>query len=176
MTEDQIQAGGTDAGEEDDKPLPQYVIDIESAASHNRAITLLIGSRRCYVDQQSDGESSAADASVKQYIRRIATHCAETADFLLPDTPLKEAIFRVMLAGGNKPINAEEISEILSEKWAMTAYPRDISKEVIQKLMETGNTYCIMRLPDPEVEEPEPVVETPKVVVEAEESEEEGDE
>ena len=172
MTKDQIQAGGADAGDEDDKPLPEYIVDLQGAASHNRAIGSLIGSRRCYMDQQSDDDVPSPDADAQKYVNRIVTHCAETPDYLLPDTPLKEAIFRVMLAGGNKPINAEEISEFLSERWAMTAYPRDLSTEVIQKLLESGGSYCIARLVDPDEEEDDFIEETPKVVIEPEDSEE----
>ena len=176
MTEDQTQAGGADAGDEEDKPLSQYIVDLDSAASHSRAIAVLIGSRRCYMDQQSDDDVPSPDADAQKYVNRITSHCAETPDYLLPDTPLKEAIFRVMLAGGNKPINAEEISDLLSEKWAMTAYPRDISTEVIEKLLESGGSYCIARLVDPDEEEEDLIIETPKVVIEPEDSEEGEDE
>ena len=85
-------------------------------------------------------------------------------DFLLPDTPLKEAIFRVILAHGNEPMTAEDISEILTERWAMTAYPRDVTPQVIQRLLENSETYCIIKVPEPEDEEEEEEV----IVVEAE--------
>ena len=86
------------------------------------------------------------------FLKRIVAHCTDTPDYLLPDTPLKEAIFRVLLSRGNKPVNAEEISRELSEKWANTPYPRDVSTGVIQRLLEHSDTYCIARVPEPEPE------------------------
>ena len=53
------------------------------------------------------------------------------------------------------PTTPDSISEILSEKWAMTAYPRDITPRVIQRLLDNSQAYGIFRILDPEPEEPE---------------------
>jgi hypothetical protein len=143
----------------------QYVIDLDSAEEHGRAMPVLIASRRCYQDQQADDEEPNPASDPRQYIERIVDHCAQTPDYLLPDTPLKEAIFRVVLAGGNKPITAEEVSEILSEKWAMTAYPRDLSPYVVRRLLDNSESYCIVRIVNEEEDSqralPEPAEEEP---------------
>jgi hypothetical protein len=64
-----------------------------------------------------------------------------------------------MISEGNRPINAEDISGVLTSKWAMTPFPRNTSPEVIQQLLDHCTSYCITRIPEPEPE-PEPVVET----------------
>jgi hypothetical protein len=149
--------------EEGDAPPPEYVVDIEQADSHGRALGMLIAGRRCYESRQADPEIPTSSRAIKKVVKRIADHCNETSDYLLPDTPLKEAVFRVMLAGGNKPVTPEQVSQVLAERWAMTPYPRDISAPVIQKLMDSSQSYCIVRLPgpEPEVEEPEADEEPP---------------
>ncbi len=149
--------------EEGNAPLPEYMVDIERADFHGRALGMLIAGRRCYESRQADPEVPTSTRAIKKVIKRIADHCNETSDYLLPDTPLKEAVFRVMLSGGNKPVTPDQVSQVLAERWAMTPYPRDISARVIQKLMDTSESYCIVRLPgpEPEVEEPEADEEPP---------------
>ena len=139
--------------EEGEKPQPRFVIDVDHAMSQNRSLPLMILGRMGYTSRQMFDESPSPSDKVKPYIARIVEHDSKEADYLLPDTPLKEAIFRVLLASGNQPMTAEEISEILSEKWAMTAYPRDLSPGVIQRLLEHGESYCIAQLLAPEDEE-----------------------
>ncbi|MCH8061682.1 MAG: hypothetical protein IH861_04185 [Chloroflexi bacterium] len=154
MTQDQTQTNASDEGEEEGPP-PEYLIEVAQADQESRAIALVIASRRCYEDQKADDAPPTGSSDPKVYIKRIVSHCAATEDYLLPDTPLKDAIFRVMLAGGNVPTTPESISEILSEKWAMTAYPRDVSPKVIQRLLDNSQAYGIFKISDPEAEEPE---------------------
>ena len=88
------------------------------------------------------------------HIRRIVKHCAEAPDYLLPDTPLKESIFRLILAGSNKPVTPEEISRDLTVKWALSANRRNVSQRVIQRLLDNSASYCVVREPEPEPEPP----------------------
>ena len=149
---------GQPDNEEEQISYAQYVIDPEAATAIQRSLPMLIASRRCYMDQQADDEISTDDKGLKQYIKRIASHCSKEQDYLLPDTPLKEAIFRVMLSEGNRPIDAKDISGALTSKWAMTRFPRKTSPEVIQRLLSSSANYCVSRIPEPE---PEPVAESP---------------
>ena len=161
----------------EEKVLPKYLIDFDAGKAAGRSLPSLIASRRCYLCQQAD-EDAPADSDPRQFIDRINEHCAAERDYLLPDTPLKEAIFRVLLANGNEPMDAEEISAILTEKWAMTPYPRNTAADVISRLADNSRNYCIVRVPEPEpeivaVEEvPEPEVDTAADQAEAEKPEE----
>ena len=128
-------------------PPPKYFVDVKSPEAGNRSLALLVGTRRCYSCIQADEEGSLAPSDVRPNIKRIAKHCSLTSDYLLQDTPLKEAIFRVLLGGGNRPMTAEEISKVLSGAWAMTAYPRDVSTRVIQRLLDRSGAYCISAVP-----------------------------
>ena len=163
MVQDQVQTRQEDRPEDDnvEKPPPRYFVDVEAANAQNRALPVLIASRRCHACQQADDEQPSASSDVKPYAERIAEHCGQTSDYLLPDTPLKEAIFRVLLAGSNEPMTADEISQIFTEKWELTAYPRDVSPGVIQRLLDHSESYCIARLPEPEAEEGDEAEETP---------------
>ena len=44
----------------------------------------------------------------------LITHCAQQENFITQHTAVIDAIFRIFLANGNQPLNAEELSGILS--------------------------------------------------------------
>ena len=131
-------------------PPASYRIDIDEAAAMARALPMLIAGKRCYACQSTDDETPTQASDAGPYIDRIVDHCAETADYLLEDTPLKEALFRALLARKNKPATSEELSRMLKERWAMTPNPRNLSTAVIQKVLGQCGSYCIIRLPGTE--------------------------
>jgi hypothetical protein len=163
MARDKMRGNTNGTSGEIDEQGPRYFVDRELAEARSRSLGVLIASRRCYVCQQADDDKATASSPVASYIGRIVDHCVETADYLAADTPLKEAIFRVILSGGNKPMSPQEISQILSDKWAMTPYPRDVSTEVIHRLLDHSDSYSISRVPEAptEVEPEEQEEETP---------------
>jgi hypothetical protein len=138
--------------EETDKAA-RYFIDHEGARDQRRSISALIAGRRCYACRQADTEEPVPTSDPQVYIAQIAKQCADTSDYLLPDTPIKEAIFRVILAGGNEPMTAEQVSETLLSRWAMSAYPRDLSPTVIGRILDHSQSYCVVVLPEPSPKE-----------------------
>ena len=135
-------------------PIRYYVsIDAEEGSS----VSLLISDRRNYLTQQHDTIEEAATADPDLLIDQIAGQ-SEEADYLLPDTPLKEAVFRVILAGRNEPISAGEISAELRRRWTMSAYPRNLSPAVVERLLQNMESYSIGSIvpPEPEAEEQGP--------------------
>ena len=100
--------------------------------------------------QQGFPEEEIVALDPQDFIDQISAHCSQQQDFLLPDTPMKEAVFRVLLAGGNDPMNAQAIGMALAEKWAMTPFPRDTSPRVIQRLLDNSAYYCIALAPEGE--------------------------
>ncbi len=130
-----------------------FVISEEHAASNGAALPLMIANRLGYMDRQALEEEPTADSDIAPYIDLIVNSSSNDADYLLPDTPLKEALFRIILANGNRPMDAEEISGILSERWAMSAYPRSLSPHVINRLLENSANYCIVPVEEPDEDE-----------------------
>ena len=135
--------------DEETESYRMFVISEEHAASIGAALPLMIANRLGYMDRQALEEEPAADSDVASYIDLIVGSSSNDADYLLPDTPLKEALFRIILANGNRPMDAEEISGILNERWAMSAYPRNLSPHVINRLLENSANYCIVPIEEP---------------------------
>lgn len=143
---------------------PSYYIDLDGA-EHGRSMVAVVAARKCY--EHRSVADSTGDSKPSEHVKEIAGHCADTADYLLPDTPLKEAVFRMLLAGGNKKTTAEEVSQGLEARWAMSSYPRNISPDVVAKLLANSDSYGIVA-----DEEPEPPSEIEPPVVEASDDEE----
>ena len=124
----------------------RYFIVTGNDAKGSRSDAAVIALRRCYVCRQADPNIGMTDSDPLLYVDQIVSHCANTPDYLLPNTPLKEAIFRDLLAGGNEPQTPDDISQRLSERWAVAPYPRDISSPVIRKLLEGTAAYGISKV------------------------------
>ncbi len=140
----------------------EYYIDVDSAGAHGRAIKPMIVSRMGYIMRQTLTAEVVEDMEAQDLIQQVAYHAADDRDFLLPDTPLKESVFRVLLANENKPMTAEQVSKILEDKWSLSPYPRDTTPKVIERLLSSGgDTYSFVAVPPPPEEEVEAVSEAP---------------
>ena len=145
-THEPTNAESENAGEEVQYAL--YFIDSEIAEASRRSLSILVASRMCWMCSQEWNDYQAILADPFDLMGIIAGHCAAQQDYLLPDTPLREAIFRALLANANAPMTAEQISAVLTQKWAMTPFPRDTSPSVIQRLMDSDAYYCFGPAPE----------------------------
>ena len=126
-----------------------YFIDPEGAEASRRSLPVLIANRLCYMCRQGYEDEQIVVSDPQDFIDLIVGHCSNEQDFLLPDTPMKEAVFRILLSNSNEPMDAEQISADLSRRWPMT---RITSPEVIQRLLDNSDYYCIGPVPEPEEE------------------------
>ena len=124
-----------------DSPSAQYFVDMNLAKRFSQSLPFLIFGRLCFSCSSKNRAEEAFPSNILMSIVDIVSHCAKQPDYLLPDTPLKEAIFRVLLVNG--PMDSEQISDALSEKWSMSAYPRIMTSMVIQRLLEDGIYNCV---------------------------------
>jgi hypothetical protein len=127
--------------------LDESIEDIKYAINLNdeshRSIALLIADRREYLVKQSDSIQNILSYNLKDLIKDISTKAIDSKEYLLPDMPLKEAVFRTILANKNKPISAGAISQKLKNSWPVNTYPRDMSPKVIQSLLKNMKEYPI---------------------------------
>ena len=145
-TRERPNAESENAGEE--VQYAPHFIDAEIAEASRRSLSIIVASRMCWMCSQGWDDYQVILADPFDLMGIIASHCATQRDYLLPDTPLREAIFRALLANANAPMTAEKISAVLTQKWAMTPFPRDTSPEVIQRLMDSDAYYCLGPAPE----------------------------
>ena len=130
----------------------KYFINFQEAEQGMRSLSAIIAARKCYLCQQGDTQESIFGSGPEDHINQIVDMCSKEPDYLLPDTPLKEAVFRVMISEGNREMTASEISGILSNVWRTSTYPRDLSPRVVMRTLENSHSYCISAILEPDNE------------------------
>lgn len=131
----------------EDSQARTYFLSLDAAKDKGRSLSLIIFSRQCWICRREMEIGEAVLASAQYFVDFIVEHCSLEPDYLMPDTPMKEAIFRVLVASGNKPITADGISDTLSRKWVMTPFPRPTSPRVMRRLLDDlagGDYYCVV--------------------------------
>ena len=83
-----------------------------------------------WVDEQT-GEVMRVDA----LWHAVCTCCSLKPDYITPNTPIIDAIFRTFLANGNKPLSVRELYERLDRR----------PPEVILRILTAGPTYMGIR-------------------------------
>ncbi len=66
-------------------------------------------------------------------------------DFLLPGTPITEAVFKLLLANTNKAMTLDEIQSGLTTAWASVIYLKNLSDEILHRMLNQENDYFIKR-------------------------------
>ena len=125
----------------------RYYVDIDVEQVSSGSAAALVATRRCRDCIDLDDGDLTGDPS--EAIAMIVDHCSNTTDYLLPDTPLREAAFRVILEGGNEPKTAEEISETLVGRWESNP-SRDVSPQVLGRLLGHDRSYRVVPVEETE--------------------------
>jgi hypothetical protein len=127
--------------------IHRYAIDVKAFDASGKSFAFTVRNRRCWQCQQVLDEMEVVIGDAKEHMKEISSCCSLKPDYLLPGTPLTEAVFRLLLAKGNKPMTAEEIREGLGTAWSSVLYMKDLSDELLIKLVESENAYSIAPIP-----------------------------
>lgn len=77
-------------------------------------------------------------------IAAIKDLCADSADYRDAALPLKEIVFRLLLAGGNEPATVLSLYDGVME-WVKGGDGRVITPEVVQRVLSTDRDYGFTR-------------------------------
>ena len=94
-----------------------------------------------------DGEITGGFGPAAEYMKVMGNVCANEPEFLLPGTPITEAVFRLLLANSNKAMTLVEIQSGLTAAWASVIYLKNLSDEVLRRMLDQDNDYFIKRAP-----------------------------
>ena len=132
------------------EPVAPYVdaifhISPERVQARGRSLQLLLLHRRCAscwgtLLQLPNG---GRDIEAAEHLEQIAQHCSATPDFIHRELPLAEAVFRILLAGGNQPMTTREIYEGLNERWVDQVNPRIPTIEGVYRILASDTFYGI---------------------------------
>jgi len=128
---------------------PKYQIDAKAFDATGRSFAYAVYSRlstggKAVVD---DGETPAGFGTAAEYMKVMGNVCANEPEFLLPGTPITEAVFRLLLANSNKAMTLVEIQSGLTAAWASVIYLKNLSDEVLCRMLDVENDYFIRRAP-----------------------------
>ena len=123
-----------------------YAIDFVALEKTGRSTAFMVRGRLCWQCEQLLDELDEPVGDVRDHMKRIADDCSHKADYLLSGTPLTEAVFRLLLAGNNRPMTIREMQDQLSAAWANVIYMKDLSEELLTRLLESENDYMIGRV------------------------------
>ncbi|MSQ33083.1 MAG: hypothetical protein EXR60_01475 [Dehalococcoidia bacterium] len=140
------------------KELPLYRIDREQFEASGRSFWATASARFCKSCQRKYGASGAEDgrsrakrpakgAKAPDPFAVVKDCCSKTAGYLDNGLPITEAMFRILLAHGHRPLDLAEMQGRL-ESWAATAERRrDLSLPTIRRILDHATFYNINRVP-----------------------------
>ncbi len=78
---------------------------------------------------------------VGDLIREISEFHGDTDDFIRFDMPIKEIVFRTLLARGNKPIALADLHHELTGRWSNALRPISIEESMLRRVLEMDTYY-----------------------------------
>ena len=131
------------------EPEPKYQVDAKAFDATGRSFAYAVYSRlstggKAVVD---DSKTPGGFGTAAEYMKVMSNVCANEPEFLLPGTPITEAVFRLLLANSNKAMTLVEIQSGLTVAWASVIYLKNLSDEVLRRMLDQDNDYFIRRAP-----------------------------
>lgn len=124
---------------------PRYHIDQKAYESSGRSLAFTIYSRLSKEGKQAASDAGFANgfAPAEEYMKIMSTICSEKSDFLLPGTPITEAVFKLLASNSNKPMTIDEIYSGLTDAWTSVIYLKNLSDEILSLILNNDNEYLI---------------------------------
>ncbi|MBI2872303.1 MAG: hypothetical protein HYY00_03835 [Chloroflexi bacterium] len=86
-----------------------------------------------------------ASITFEEHRERIVECCSLRDDYIMPNMPLLEAVFRIILAK-NEPVGLQEVHRSLMERWASRDLPRSVSEETLHRILRRDAFYGIQEI------------------------------
>ncbi len=129
-----------------DSGEPRFAIDFDGMEKSGRSASTIVATRicgRCEACMKFSKENQPYSHSASELMKQIATKCSREPAYLLPGTPVTEAVFRLMLASNNRPMTVAEIQGGLGQAWASVIYLKNLSDDVVLRMVSEPNEYFI---------------------------------
>jgi hypothetical protein len=130
----------------EDKYHASYWIDPKRFRALERSLELTLVSRRCFSCKGKKAPDSDLPAYDKQ-IKHISQCCAKDETFINSGMPIQEILFRLILAGRNRPKSLDDLHSQLTGRYATPGNPLNISKGALIRVLESDDYYGFTALP-----------------------------
>ena len=92
-----------------------------------------------------EGKPMVPGNSTVTSIYNASRTCPNKVQFITPGMSLLEAVFRILVINGNKPMKFDEIVDKLKEHWGVEFSQRIESTDSLQRMLDGANEYRISR-------------------------------
>jgi hypothetical protein len=145
--------------EEEEQNKQRYFIDLKWYDQNRRSFPTMVRARFCAACKGKIGTETqervpTVDPRTGRVVFEMRTVpfgsnplsairgcCSKAPDYITPETPLLEAVFRVFLFNGNQPTDLEGIREQLGEWIPVAGKSHSYSPEVIKRLIDKDSYY-----------------------------------
>jgi hypothetical protein len=156
--DDLIQASDEETTEIE-RPEPQFFIDQQWYEQQGRSFRAMAQGRFCLACQARLGEKTeervpTVDKKTNKVVYEvreigygeqpmavIRSHCSKERNYITPETPVIEAVYRVYLANGNQPVPLERVREQLGDWISLRERPHNYSVELLERLIRNDRRY-----------------------------------
>jgi len=146
---------------EEEETQPKYHISMDWYQSSGRAFAVMAESRMCSLCRTKLGSEvesrvPALDAKGTRVVfeTRLVRYgsnpvsvirdcCSKSKGYIMANLPLMEIAFRVLLANGNQPMTAEEMSQQIEEHITYAGGSRSINPEALRRVLANDDYYGI---------------------------------
>ena len=134
-------AGPETAGlpEESSYSRRRFHISIARLEGLNRSAVHLFHSRLTE-DCPSYG-LAATDLDASDLLKEIQQGHSEDEDFIRPDMPIQEILFRTLLSQGNEPMTLGNLHWELTERWSSAIRPISIDEDRLLRVLRADDYY-----------------------------------
>ena len=123
---------------EEEQNDESWFIDLNWYGANNRSFSVIAG--KCLCDKcRKKLKADTEEVAAKKLIDAISGCCSEQPEYITGEMPVLESVFRIMLAGGNKPLKMQELVERLIERRG--SVPGGSSGEMLVRLLRKDRFY-----------------------------------
>ena len=124
-----------------------YAIVPEAIEASGRSLNIVFGDRLC---DAAIAKLKAPDAwrtmTVKELQKLLRDQCAGQDGYLSPQQPVLETVFRLLLTAPAGKLTLAQVHRQVAELWMTSPWPRHISGESLERLLDNGISYGIVRV------------------------------
>ena len=145
MTTDQVGTESEEALEVEEKER-SYSFSPEVIETLGRSIQLVVGERLCEGALLKMKEPDAWKTMTFKELRKLfKDNCGDQDGYLSSQAPLLETVVRMLLASKRDSLTLSEIHADVSALWISSPWPRHISIDSLQRVLDHGVTYAVVR-------------------------------
>jgi len=128
--------------------LTNFKVNIEKLAAMNRSFASLLLDRRCASCWGDIFQEPGQGINIEtlEHLKKIATHCSNIPGFIQSNSPVMEAVFRILIGNRNKATTLKSIYESLHKRWSDPTNPRTPSLDKLYRMLLADTFYGISQV------------------------------